>query len=241
MLFPTFRLIFLTAALAGFVSSVDTLADEASPLAKLEAKVEKPRITKDKEGRIIQIAVNGPDFSNEDLALFNGFPHLQKLTISHAGYARGKKTGVDYSGVALLKDHPSLEFFSAGGAVGKEYLAALPALTNISELYIQTTSSVDEDWAPIGEMDHLVYLGIRVRNGRMNQLTEGFFEHIEGLENLERFLLGEMTFKDFNPFLDLLATYPKLSELTLRRCEIPEGALDRLKARFPKLVIEVVD
>ena len=218
---------------------VASSAEESAALSALEAKVENPRIKKDRSGRVVEVAVNGPDFSNEDLALFNEFPHLERLTISHAGYAGEKKTGVDFSGVALLKLHPSLDYFSAGGAVGKAYLAALPALTNISELYIQTTHSVDADWAPIGKMTHLSYLGIRVRNDRMSQMTDAFFQHLLPLNNLESFLLSEMTFTDPAAFVTFVTSRPKLTTLILRRCNLRDEILARIRTAMPELEIEI--
>ncbi|QDT37613.1 hypothetical protein [Stratiformator vulcanicus] len=223
-------------ALAVFVGGIAG-ADDATALARLKEKVPEPRVGKNRQGEIVQISVNAPNLTNEELALFNQFQHLQKLTISHAGYKKGGKTGVDFSGVAALKDHPSLKYFSAGGAIGKEYLKALSQLSNIDELYIQTTNSMDEDWAPIGEMTHLTYLGVRVRNDRMSKLSEGFFPHLMPLDNLERFLLSEMTFKDPQPFVDFVISRPNLKQLTLRKSKLPEASLAEIRKAKPDLEI----
>lgn len=206
--------------------------------ALLLEKAGNPRIKKNKAGKIVEIAVNAPDFSNEDIAIFNDFPDLERLTISHAGYSKNKKTGVDYSGVAVLGEHPTLDYFSAGGAVGKEYLAALPALKNISQLYIQTTHSVDADWAPIGKMQHLAYLGVRVRNDRMSEMTEAFFEHLMPLENLETFFLSEMTFTNPALFVEFVTSRPQLTTLVLRRCNLSDEALADIREAKPELEIE---
>ena len=221
-------------------------ADEAAVLNKLRGTVDKPqtvRVKRDREtGNIVELALNAPDLQNDDLRLFNQLPHLKRLTISHAGYAKGKKTGVDFSGVIHLRKHPSLDYFSAGGAVGKEYLAALAQLINITELYIQTTHSVDADWKPIGTMTHLRYLGIRVRNDRMSNLTEGMFVHLKPLKNLDHFLLSEMTFKDPQPLIDFVVTNRKLKKLTLRRCvNFPRDARDAIRRSHPDLQIEIRD
>lgn len=221
-------------------------ADEAAVMAKLRDSVDKAtsvRVKKErKSGHVIELALNAPDLRNDDLQIFNQLPHLKRLTISHAGYARGKKSGVDFSGVAQLKNHPTLQYFSAGGAIGKEYLAALAQLDNISELYIQTTHSLDADWQPIGTMTHLKYLGIRVRNDRMSKLTEAMFPYLKPLKNLERFMVSEMTFKNPQPFLDLIISLPKLRELTIRRCvNFPESALTLLRRAKPDLAIEILD
>ena len=221
-------------------------ADEAAVVAKLEKVVKSPkslRLKKDrKTGKVVELALNAPDLQNSDLAIFNELKHLQRLTISHAGYANGKKSGVDFSGVAVLKEHPSLRYFSAGGAVGKEYLAALAKLRNVPELYIQTTHSLDADWQPIGAMTHLKYLGIRVRNDRMSKLTEGMFGHLKPLKNLERFMVSEMTFKHPQPFVDLVTALPKLKELTIRRCVgLPDAALTLIRSAKPDVAIVIVD
>ena len=218
--------------------------DETSALARLEQSVSSPkslRVTRDKQdGTVREIRVNAPHLHNDDLALFNEFPRLERLTISHAGYGGGKKTGVDFSGVKHLTDHPSLIYFSAGGAVGKPYLAALPNLTKVKELYIQTTNSRDEDWVPIGTMHHLTYLGIRVRNERMSKLTGMMFKHLMGLENLERFKLSEMTFRDDSTlFVTFITTRPKLRELVISRSNLPEASLARIREAKPDLEIVI--
>jgi len=220
-------------------------ADEAALLAKLEDSMRgEPRIQRNDDGEVIGIALNGPDLSNEDLALFNEFVSLEKLTISHAGYGgkrpKGEKlTGVDFSGVKALKDHPSLRYFSAGGAVGRPYLEGLSELKQLPELYIQTTSTVDEDWEPIGELTQLEYLGVRVRNDRMNKLTSDFLKHLMPLKNLERFLLSEMIVKDPAPLVEFVTTRPKLEVLQISRCEIPESAMEAIRKAKPELEIEV--
>ncbi len=217
-----------------------TSAGEATAVAKLEASVRSPksiRIAKNDEGAVTSIRLNGPALTNEDLTIFLQFPKLESLTISHAGYANGKKSGVDFSGIAVLADHPSLRNFSAGGAVGKPYLDALAKLENVPELYIQTTHTVDDDWAAIGTMTHLTYLGVRVRNDRMSKLTEGFFAHLMPLENLERFLLSEMTFTDPAPFVEFVTTRPKLQELIIRRSPLPESTLTQIREAKPNLTI----
>ena len=232
-------ILLLTLSLAS-----QSIADEASAIATLEQSVKSPsnlRVNKNDDGQVIGIRVNAPGISNEELDLFNELPHLETLTISHAGYGPEGKTGVDFSGVSQLSEHPSLRYFSAGGAVGKEYLAALAELTNVPELYVQTTNSVDADWAPIGTMKHLTYLGIRVRNNRMNSLTSGFLEHLMPLENLERFLLSEMTFEDAAPFVKFVTSRPNLSELTIRRCELSDSALSEIRAAKPDLEIVIKD
>lgn len=224
-------------------------ADEADVIARLENSLAKPEnlgLTRDKtDGTVREIRVNAPNLTNEDIAVFLEFPKLERLTISHAGYGPEGKTGVDFSGVAVLKDHPSLQFFSAGGAVGKEYLAALPALTNVDELYIQTTSSLDPDWAPIGAMDHLTYLGIRVRNDRMSKLTSAMFEQLMGLNGLKRFMLSEMTFGEKGggpePFVKFVTTRPNLKELIVRRSNLPDAALAEIHAAMPELKITIQD
>lgn len=232
-------LTFLTACLT-------TRADESGALARLEASVASPNgvgINRNKDGSVREIRINAPALTNDEIAIFNEFPNLERLTISHAGYADGKKTGVDFSGVRSLADHPALTFFSAGGAVGKEYLAALPALTQITELYVQTTHSVDADWVPIGTMTHLTYLGIRVRNDRMSELTGAMFVHLMPLDNLEKFLLSEMTFDgESEAFVEFVTSRPMLSELTLRRCQqLPDEALAEIRAAKPDLKIQIAD
>lgn len=227
-----------------FLTCGGATADEAAVLAKLERSVSSPKsfsARRDRaSGALVEIRLNAPDLKNGDLALFNELKTLQRLTISHAGYAKGKKTGVDFSGVALLRKHPSLRYFSAGGAVGKPYLAALAQLTNVPELYVQTTASVDADWAPIGTMRHLTYLGIRVRNDRMSKLTEGMFRRLMPLKNLERFLLSEMTFRDPMLFVKFITTRPKLQQLSIRRCtKLPQSALDAIHTAMPDLEIEI--
>ena len=228
------------------ISSTSLFADEAAALAKLRASVRSEdslQVNRDKAtGKIKEIRLNGPALQNEDLALFNQFIKLERITISHAGYGFGKKTGVDFSGVEVLKDHPSLQYFSAGGAVGKPYLEALSKLTNIQELYIQTTSSLDQDWAAIGTMKHLTYLGIRVRNDRMSKLTGNMFEHLLPLENLEHFLLSEMTFKDdWEPFMKFILSRHNLKQLSFRRSNLPEEQLAKIRKAKPNLEIIIKD
>ena len=215
-------------------------------ITKLEKSVTSPksvRFKKDRQsGHIIELALNAPDLQNDELKIFNQLPYLKRLTISHAGYAKGKKSGVDFSGVVHLRSHPTLEYFSAGGAIGKEYLAALAKLENISELYVQTSHSLDADWQPIGTMTHLKYLGIRVRNDRMSKLTEAMFPHLKTLVNLERFMVREMTFKNPQPFVDLVVSLPQLKGLTIRRCmNLPKSAVDAIRRAKPGLAIEIRD
>jgi len=224
------------------VCSTQTFADESSALTKLQNSVSKPKslsIKRNDANQIVEIRVNGPDLTNEDLALFNEFTKLERLTISHAGYGKNGKTGVDFSGIAQLKDHPTLDYFSAGGAVGEEYLKALSKLENISSLYVQTTSTVDSNWGPIGTMKHLTYLGIRVRNKRMSKLTSAMFKQLMSLDNLESFFLSEMTFGDPDPFVEFVVSRPNLKELTIRRSNLPEEDLDRIKQAKPDLEIIV--
>lgn len=234
---------FVMTTLVFFVGAMPIQAETDTVALKwLYSKVEKPRIKKDRSsGMITEIAVNAPDFRNEDLVRFNEFKHLKKLTISHAGYASGKKTGVDFSGVAHLKDHPTLTYFSAGGAVGKEYLVAVSKLTNISELYIQTTHTVDQDWAPIGKMTQLRFLGIRVRNDRMSNLSDAFFKHLKGLKNLERMLVSEMMFEDPTEFHVLISSLPKLRELEIRRSNLSTDNVTKLRQAHPKLRVTISD
>lgn len=237
------------AALTGLVIATlvpATRADEAAALARLERSVSSAKslsVTKDrKTGAVIEIRVNAPDLRNDDLGLFNEIPTLRRLTISHAGYRQGGKTGVDFSGVAVLSRHPSLRYFSAGGAVGRAYLAALAKLTNITELYVQTTHSVDTDWAPIGTLHQLTYLGVRVRNDRMSKLTEGMFTPLTGLRNLEHFLVSEMTFREVAPLVKLAASCPRLKQLTLRRCQgLSAADLDSLRRAKSGLELVISD
>ena len=224
--------------------SAPLFGDESSALARLKKSVSSEKsvgVSKNKDGEVREIRVNAPAITNDEIALFNQFPKLERLTISHAGYGSDGKTGVDFSGVKHLATHPSLYYFSAGGALGKNYLAALPALKNVTELYVQTTHSVDADWKPVGSMTHLIYLGIRVRNDRMSKLTGAMFEQLTSLDNLERFLLSEMTFDgDSEAFVKFVTTRPKLRELALRRCSgLPESALAEIRAAKPNLKIEI--
>lgn len=226
--------------LFAFVSTSPVLAGEAEALARLNASLREGReasVSKNASGEVTEIRINAPKLTNEDLALFNDFPKLERLTISHAGYGDGKKTGVDFSGVAALADHPALSYFSAGGAVGKPYLDALAEL-RVPELYIQTTHTVDSDWAAIGTMKHLTYLGMRVRNDRMSELTDAVFEQLMPLENLERFFLSEMTFEGPpTAFLRFVTSRPKLKELTLRRTALSESVLAEIRKAKPELEI----
>jgi len=247
--FPQLSILALAASLL-FVSPglVQAEPTEEELVQKLQAAVKgEPRISRNDSGDIVAIGLNGPDLTNEDLAMFLGFPALEKLTISHAGYAPGpdgktRRTGVDFSGLAVLKDHPTLRFFSAGGLLGREYLEALSQLSNVTELYVQTTQTEDADWAAIGEMEQLTYLGIRVRNKRGGGgLSNAFFENLTKLENLERFLLSEMFMEDSEPFVEFVTSRPKLQELEVRRSELPEGTLDSIRKARPNLKIEMVD
>jgi len=239
--------LFLASLTILLTSGQPMVADESAALKKLRASIEgEPNIKRNDAGAIIAISLNAPDLTNEDLALFNEFEALERLTISHAGYAGlrdkgNKKTGVDFSGVRHLKAHPSLNYFSAGGAVGAEYLEGLAELDQVTELYIQTTNSTDEDWAPIGLMEHLTYLGIRVRNDRMSQLTDDLFLQLMPLRNLERFLLSEMTFEDPATFVEFIVSRPKLEELIIRRSNLSEQALATIREAKPELAIQVRD
>ncbi len=233
--------VLLTVAATLALSTSSLRADEAAVIAKLEkANGGKPLTMKrNADGSAKEISMNMPDLTNEDLALFNQLTKLERLTISHAGYVKGKEAkDRTFAGVAALKAHPSLKYFSAGGAVGKEYLAALAQLTNIPELYIQTTHSVDADFAPVGTMKHLTYLGIRVRNDRMSKLTDRLFDQLTGLEKLERFLLSEMTFTDSGSFVKFITTRPKLKELEIKSSPtLPESALNAIRKAKPGLKI----
>ncbi len=231
----------LALFLAAFVTG-GACADEAAALAKLTDSVARPpNVQRDAVGEIIGISVNAPDLNDDDMSLFNDFKSLKRLTISHAGYSARGKTGVGFSGVRHLKAHPSLEFFSAGGNIGKEFLAGLAALDNVPEIYIQTTISVDQDWAPIGTMTHLTYLGMRVRNDRKNTKspTDDVFLHLMPLENLERVLVSEMTFKEPAPFVRFVTTRPKLRELTVRQSNLPETAIAAIRAAMPDLDLKI--
>ncbi len=59
----------------------------------------------------------------------------------------------------------------AGLRLGKPYRRGLAALDNVPQIYIQTTTSVDGDWKPIGTMTDLTNLRMRVKNDRMNKST----------------------------------------------------------------------
>ncbi len=217
-------------------------ADEAAALAKLTGSVSHPpRVQRDAAGEIIEISVNAPDLSDDDLALFNEFKSLKRLSISHAGYSPRGKTGVGFSGVRHLKAHPSLEFFSAGGNIGKEFLAGLAELDNVPEIYLRTTTGVDADWEPLGTMTHLTYLGILVRNERMNKLTDEFFLHLMPLENLERLSVRAMTFRDPAPFVRFVTSRPKLRELTVSKSNLPQPAIAAIRAAMPDLDIQIED
>ncbi len=217
------------------------LADEAAALARLQQSVSKPdelNVKRHADGSAQEIRLNSPDLTNEDLALFNQLPKLERLTISHAGYVKGKPLkDRTFAGVSALQSHPSLKYFSAGGAIGKEYLAALAQLKNAPELYIQTTHSSDADWAPIGTMKHLTFLGIRVRNDRTKTLTDHLFDQFTGLDNLERFLLSEMTFTDPAPFVKFITALPKLKELEIRSSNLPDTARAAIAKAKPGLKI----
>lgn len=239
----TLLLFALALTFAGGVFADRAVADETSALAKLRQSVDEPKdlkVTLDRNGRAKEISVNGPNLTNDDLALFNEFSQLERLTISHAGYSGQGKTGVSFAGVAQLKAHPTLKYFSAGGAIGKEFLAALPALTNVPELYVQTTHSADADWAPVGTMKHLTYLGIRVRNDlKGSKLTDHLFDQLLPLVELERLLISEMTFNDPAPFVKFVTTRPKLRELTLKNSNLSPAALAEIRQSMPKLEIIV--
>ncbi len=106
-------------------------------------------------------------------------------------------------------------------------------------IYIQTTTGVDEDWAPIGTMTHLTYLGMRVRNDRMNKLTDEVFLQLMPLENLERIFVTEMTFKDPSPFVRFVTSRPKLRELTVAKSNLPEPAIAAIRAAMPDLALKI--
>lgn len=207
-------------------------AGEAEVLATMEARFGlKLNVKRHADGSAKEISVNRPNLPNEDIALFNQLTKLERLTISHAGYANGKPSKTqNMAGVGVLKEHPSLRYLSCGGEVATEYLAALPQLTNIPELYIQTTHSVDADFAPIGGMKHLKYLGIRIRNDRMSKLTDHVFDQLGGLTGLEHFLLSEMTFTDPAPFIKFITALPRLKQLEIKASPtLPESALDAIR------------
>lgn len=90
-------------------------------------------------------------------------------------------------------------------------------------------------------MEHLTRLAMRVRNDRMNKLTDNLFKHLMPLENLQHFLVSEMTFKNPAPFVEFIITRPDLKELVIRRSNLPESALASIREAKPDLKIEVVE
>ena len=88
------------------------------------------------------------------------------------------------------------------------------------------------------EGKHLTYLGVRIHNGRMSKLTGKLFAHLMPLENLESFLLIEMTFKeDSEHFLQFILSRPKLQQLTFRQSNLPEAQLAKIRQAKPNLEI----
>ena len=99
---------------------------------------------------------------------------------------------------------------------------------------------MDADFAPIGKMKHLTYLGIRVRNDRMSKLTDRVFDQLTGLRKLERFLLSEMIFGDPGSFVKFVTTRPKLKDLEIRSSPtLPESALNAIRKANPGLKITI--
>ena len=187
-----------------------------------------------------ELSTDGIQVTDAGLKPLGELKSLRSAAFFHISFGGPKFSG---AGFVHLAELPKLRRLTvAGSPFNDEGLAAMSKLPALEEFRTWHTWQTPAGNAEIASLKKLktLYLGQRLRryDGGSNALTvtDEALAPLAAMTGLESLTLDEarLTYAGLARFAEL----PHLKKLTLQRCDIPTGDLEKLRAALPKVTIE---
>lgn len=181
-------------------------------------------------GHVVAVTSNGAKFTDDEFAIFTGFPELTALTLWHNS---GGFTG---TGAAHLATLPKLERLTlAGGGLNDAGMAAAAKLTNLHELRAWHCRFTDAGVAALRK--HPSLESISIGPSWESTITDKSLEPLADCPKLHKLTITETWLTWDGGLKHLPKLNGTLTDLDLGICLIEPADVERLRKELPNTKI----